>query len=247
MDRSPFETASMSHDGTLDHRQQNEESPKMQVTILEIDLAKNVFQLHGCDGDRRPVLRKRLTRKQMLSFLANLPSCLIAMEACATAHYWAREIEKLGHQVRLIGPKFVKPYVKANKNDSADADAICEAASRPSMRFVAVKSVGQQDVQAVHRVRQQLVKSRTALVNQARGLPAEYGIVIAQGVVHLRRALPEITEDSEKVLSATMCELLAEIRERLKFIEDRLHRYDLRIDRLFHQDDAADVLLRSKA
>lgn len=126
----------------------------------------------------------------------------------------------------------MKPYVKANKNDSADAEAICEAASRPSMRFVAVKSVAQQDVQAVHRVRQQLVKSRTALVNQARGLLAEYGIVLAQGVAHLRRALPEIIEDSEKVLSATMCELLAEIRERLKFIEDRLHRYDLRIDRL---------------
>ncbi len=173
----------------------------------------------------------------MLAFLANLPSCLVAMEACATAHYWAREIEKLGHQVRLIGPKFVKPYVKANKNDSAEAEAICEAASRPSMRLVAVKSVAQQDVQAVHRVRQQLVKTRTALVNQVRGLLAEYGIVIAQGVAHLRRALPEILEDPDNGLSASIRELLAEIRERLKFIEDRLHQYDLRIERLFRQDE----------
>ena len=169
----------------------------MQVTTLGIDLAKNVFQLHGCDAKGRAVLRKQLTRKQMLAFLANLPSCLVAMEACATAHYWAREIEKLGHQVRLIGPRFVKPYVKANKNDSADAEAICEAAGRPSMRFVAVKSVAQQDVQAIHRVRQQLVKARTALVNQVRGLLAEYGIVIAQGVAHLRRALPEILADPD--------------------------------------------------
>jgi transposase len=112
------------------------------------------------------------------------------MEACATAHYWAREIEQLGHQVRLIGPKFMKPYVKANKNDSAYAEAICEAASRPSMRLGAVKSVAQQDVQAVHRVRQQLVKARTSLVNQARGPLAEYGIVIAQGVATLGARCP---------------------------------------------------------
>ena len=169
----------------------------MQVTTLAIDLAKNVFQLHGCDANGRAVLRKRLARRQVLSFLANLPRCLVAMEACATAHYWAREIEKLGHEVRLISPKFVKPYVKANKNDASDAEAICEAASRPSMRFVAVKSVAQQDMQALHRVRQQLVKTRTALMNQVRGLLGEYGIVIAQGVARLRHALPSILEDQD--------------------------------------------------
>lgn len=209
----------------------------MQVTTLGIDLAKNVFQVHGCDAKGRTVLRKRLARRQVLSFLANLPRCLVAMEACATAHYWAREIEKLGHQVRLIGPKFVKPYVKANKNDASDAEAICEAASRPSMRFVAVKSVAQQDMQAVHRVRQQLVKMRTALVNQVRGLLAEYGIVIAQGVAHLRCALPSILEDHDNGLSGMIRELLGEISERLKFIEDRLRQYDLRIQRLFRQDE----------
>ncbi len=164
----------------------------MQVTIAGIDLAKNVFCLHGCDTNGKPVLRKQLARRQILGFLANLPRCLVAMEACASAHYWAREIEHLGHQVRLIGPRFVKPYVKTNKNDASDAEAICEAAGRPTMRLVAVKSTAQQDVQAVHRVRQQLMKNRTALVNQARGLLAEYGIVVAQGVARLRRALPTI-------------------------------------------------------
>jgi len=209
----------------------------MQVTTVGIDLAKNVFQLHGCDARGKAVLRKQLARGRLLGFVANLPRCLVAMEACASAHYWAREIEKLGHEVRLIGPKFVRPYVKANKNDASDAEAICEAASRPSMRFVAVKSAAQQDVQAVHRVRQQLVKTRTALVNQVRGLLAEYGIVFPQGIAHLRRALPLISEDCDNGLSGVMRELLGEIGERLKFIEERLRQYELRIQRLFRQDE----------
>jgi transposase len=209
----------------------------MQVTTLGIDLAKNVFRLHGCDANGRGVLRKQLGRRQLLAFMANLPPCLVAMEACATAHYWAREIEKVGHRVRLIGPKFVKPYVKANKNDASDAEAICEAATRPSMRFVAIKSSAQQDIQAVHRVRQQLVKTRTALVNQARGLLAENGIVLAQGVSHLRRALPSVVADDGNGLSGAMRELLVEIRERLSFVEEHLHQYDLRIQRLFHADE----------
>ena len=138
----------------------------MQVTTLGIDLAKNVFCLHGCDANGKAVVRKQLARRQLLNFVASLPRCTVAMEACASAHYWAREIERLGHQVRLIAPRFVRPYVKANKNDASDAEAICEAATRPSMRFVAVKSTAQQDVQAVHRVRHQLVKARTSLANQ---------------------------------------------------------------------------------
>jgi hypothetical protein len=122
----------------------------MQITTLGIDLAKNVFCLHGCDANGKAVLRKQLVRRQLLSFVANLPPCLVAMEACASAHYWAREIEKLVHQVRLIAPRFVRPYVKANKNDASDAEAISEAASRPSMRFVAIKSAAQLDIQAIH-------------------------------------------------------------------------------------------------
>ena len=139
--------------------------------------------------------------------------------------------------MRLIAPSFVRPYVKANKNDASDAEAICEAATRPSMRFVAIKSSAQQDVQAVHRVRQQLVKSRTGLANQVRGLLAEYGIVIARGFAPLRRALPVLLEDRDNGLSGVMRGLLAEIGERLRFIDDRLRQYDLTIQRLFRQDE----------
>ena len=208
----------------------------MGVTIVGIDLAKSVFRLHGCDEEGRAVLRKQLTRGQLLAFIAQLPVCTVAMEACASAHYWAREIEQLGHRVRLINPRFVKPYVKANKNDASDAEAICEAAGRRSMRFVPVKTAAQLEVQALHRVRQQLVKSRTALINQVRGLLAEHGIVISQGRAQLQRALPRILEDADHRLSGIMREILSEIGERLKFIEARLHQYELHIERLFRQD-----------
>jgi transposase len=220
------------------------ENTRIEVTILGIDIAKNVFRLHGCDSYGKVRLRKQLGRRQLLVFLANLPKCLVAMEACATSHYWAREIGKLGHEIRLIGPNFVKPYVKANKNDASDAEAICEAASRPSMRFVAVKTAAQQDVQAIHRVRQQLVKVRTALVNQARGLLAEYGIVIPQGVAHLRRALPQLLEHPDDELSGIMREVVGEIAERLKFIEERLYQYNLRLQRLVRQDERCQRLMK---
>src|SRR5690348_1046585 len=219
---------------TIEHRAR--EDPKMEATIVGIDLAKNVFRLHGCDAQGRVVLRKQLGRRQLLAFVVKLPRCVIAMEACASAHYWAREIEQLGHRARLINPRFVKAYVKANKNDASDAEAICEAASRPSMRFVPIKTAAQLEVQALHRVRQQLVKSRTALVNQVRGLLAEQGIVIPQGRAQLQRGLARILEDADHRLSGIMREILSESRERLKFIEARLHQYELHIERLFRQD-----------
>jgi transposase len=161
----------------------------MQVTTLGIDLAKNVFRVHGCDASGKVAVSKSLTRRQLQIFVATLPPCLVGMEACATAHYWAREIQKHGHEVRLMAPQYVRPYVKTNKNDTRDAEAICEAVRRPTMRFVAVKSPAQQDVQALHRVRQQLVKEMTALCNQVRGLLAEYGVVIPRGIAALRPAL----------------------------------------------------------
>jgi transposase len=164
----------------------------MQITTVGIDLAKNVFCLHGCGANGKALLRKQLARRQLLRFVANLRPCLVAMEACAGAHYWAREIEKLGHQVRLIAPRFVRLYVKANKNDPSDAEAICEAASRPSMRFVAIKSAAQRDVLAVHRVRQQLVKTRTSLANQVRGL---LGRTRHRDRVRLCAAAPWVTLD----------------------------------------------------
>ncbi len=171
------------------------------VTLLGIDIAKNVFQLHGVDDSGNAVLRRKLTRIKLAEFIANLPSCIIAMEACGGANYWYRKFKAMGHEVKLISPQFVKPFVKTNKNDQNDAEAICEAASRPSMRYVSPKTIEQQDLQAVHRIRSRLIEERTALINQIRGLLAEYGITISQGINHVRKELPEILEDAENELS----------------------------------------------
>ena len=146
------------------------------VKVLGIDLAKEVFHLHGMDARGHVVLRKRLRRKEMASWMVNLPPCLVGMEACAGSHHWARKFRDMGHDVRLMSPQFVKPYVKSNKNDEADAEAICEAVQRPTMRFVPIKSVEQQDVQSLHRARDMAIGQRTSLINQIRGLLHEYGM-----------------------------------------------------------------------
>ena len=161
----------------------------MDVTRIGIDLAKHVFQIHGVDCHGKVVVRKQLRRPQMLAYFAKLPPQLIGMEACGGGHYWARELSKLGHDTRLMAPQFVKPYVKSGKNDANDAEAICEAVSRPNMRFVAVKSVEQQVMQAEHRIRARLIKARTALSNEIRGLLAELGIVVPASLGQLRRAI----------------------------------------------------------
>ncbi len=149
----------------------------MKVTTLGIDLAKNVFSVHGVDAHGKTVMHRELRRRQLLAFMRQLEPCLVGMEACGSAHYWAREIAQLGHQVRLMSPQFVRPYVKSNKNDARDAEAICEAVGRPSMRFVAIKSQAQQDMMALHRVRSLLIRERTALMNEMRGLLAECGVI----------------------------------------------------------------------
>ena len=161
----------------------------MNIKRVGVDLAKQVFQVHGVDCQDKAVLRKRLKRDQVLKFFATLPRCLVGMEACGGSHHWARELQKLGHDVKLVAPQFVKPYVKGNKNDANDAEAICEATGRPTMRFVAVKTVAQQDLQAAHRIRSELVRQRTAKANQVRGLLAEYGIVVGRRVEALRQGL----------------------------------------------------------
>jgi transposase len=168
----------------------------MNATRIGLDLAKLVFQVHGVDRDERVVLKRQLKRSQVLPFFEKLPPCMIGMEACAGAHYWARQFAQLGHEVKLIAPQFVKPYVKSQKNDANDAEAICEAVGRPNMRFVAIKTVAQQDMQAVHRIRSELVKARTAKVNQIRGLLAEYGIVVPARIESIRRAVPLLQEDA---------------------------------------------------
>ena len=162
----------------------------MKITIVGIDLAKQVFQIHGVGEHGKVAVHRSLKRKEVLPYFAQLPPCLIGMEACSGAHYWQRELTKLGHEVKLMNPAYVTPYVKRNKSDARDAEAICEAVTRPTMSFVPEKSTEQQDLQMLHRIRSQAIKQRTALVNQIRGLLGEYGLVIAQGIACVRRQLP---------------------------------------------------------
>src|SRR5512144_1511375 len=198
----------------------------MNITTLGIDLAKTVFQLHGVDERGRITLTKRLSRHQLLPFLANLPPCLIGLEACSGAPYWAREIHKLGHQVRLIAPQFVKPYVQGNKTDGHDAAAICEAVSRPHLHVVPINSLEQQEVQALHRIREPLIKNRTALANQIRGLLNEYGVVIPSGIRRLRVQLPLILEDAENGLSLLGRELINDLYQRLVALDEQVAQSD---------------------
>lgn len=172
----------------------------MQLTTVGIDLAKNVFQVHAVDERGRKLFNKSVKRAQLMEFVAKLPACLIGMEACSSAHYWARKFQQMGHAVRLMAPQFVKPYVKTNKHDAADAEAICEAVTRPNMRFVAIKNVEQQSVLALHRARQGMVKARTAQANQIRGLLSEYGLVIPQGIHQIRAQASALIEDAANEL-----------------------------------------------
>ena len=205
------------------------------VQRLGIDLGKNNFHLWGVDETEQVAMRKKIKRGRLLRDLVNMPRCLVGMEACGGAHHWAREIEKLGHEVRLIAPQFVKPYVKGNKNDFNDAEGICEAVGRPNMRFVGIKSVEQQSLLSLHRIRQAAMKGRTAQVNQVRGLLAEYGIVVAKGVGHVRRTLPTILEDAENRLPDLFRELLGELYEELQRFDERISGYDRRINDIFRE------------
>jgi transposase len=201
----------------------------MQPTIIGLDLAKSVFQIHGVDARGQTVLVKRLHREAVLAFFANLPACVVGMEACATAHHWAREIAKLGHTVRLMPPRYVKPYVKRHKNDRADAEAICEAVQRPSMRFVPVKSEEQQSTLVIHRVREMLVRQRTQLINGLRGHMAEFGIVAPQGARKIAALTARLADPGEEQIPAaakavlqTLVEQLRDTERRLADLEDRL-------------------------
>ena len=168
----------------------------MQITTIGLDLAKHIFQVHAVDEMGKVAIRKRLRRSEVLPFFAGLRPCLIGMEACATSHHWARELIKLGYTVKLMPPAYVKAYVKRGKTDAADAEAICEAVTRPSMRFVPVKSAEQQSVLMLHRVRALLIRQRTMLVNALRGHLAEFGIIVAQGINRVRELIKLMTDDS---------------------------------------------------
>jgi transposase len=208
----------------------------MKITTVGIDLAKAVFQVHGVDECGRVVLRKQIKRKDVVSLFANLPACVVGMEACGSAHYWARKLGALGHEVRLMAPQFVKPYVKTNKNDRNDAEAICEAVTRPNMRFVPVKLPEQQAMLALHRARQGLVKARTAQANQIRGLLAEFGIVIPKGLGHVAKRLPEILEDGANGLPAMMRQLIERLGGHLKALDEQVGEMQRQIT-LWHREN----------
>lgn len=185
----------------------------MMIATIGIDLAKNVFQVHGVDERGHVALRKQVRREQLTAFMVNLPPCVVGMEACGGAHHWARKFQELGHTVRLMSPQFVKPYVKSNKNDAADAEAICEAVTRPNMRFVPIKSVEQQAVLSMHRVRQGFVAARTAQANQIRGLLAELGIVLPKGISAVRNQLMDRIDQAADRLPGVFLELMRRLHE----------------------------------
>ena len=211
----------------------------MKITTAGVDLAKNVIQVHGADDHGKAVMKKPFKRSQVLPFFARLEPCLIGMEACGSAHYWARKLTAFGHTVKLMAPQFVKPYVKTNKNDAADAEAICEAVRRPNMRFVPVKNTEQQSVLALHRARQSFVKARTAQANQIRGLLAEFGITIPQGIGHISTSLPEILEDGENELPGRFRLLLQRLGDHLKEMDRQVTELEREITLWHRQNEAS--------
>ena len=210
----------------------------MKITTIGIDLAKEVFQIHGEDARGKVVVGKQLKRKDMAQYFAKLEPCLIGMEACGSAHHWARKLGGYGHTVKLMAPQFVKPYVKTNKNDVADAEAICEAVGRPNMRYVPMKTVEQQAILSVHRARQGFVKARTAQGNQIRGLLSEFGIVIPKGIDAIAKRVPEILEDGENGLPGTMRRLLERLSANLKEMDRQVNELEKQI-RLWHLENEA--------
>jgi transposase len=211
----------------------------MKTTTVGIDLAKNVFQVHGVNEHGKAVLKKQLKRHQVIEFFANMPACLIGMEACGSAHHWARKLQSLGHTVRLMAPQFVKPYVKTNKNDAADAEAICEAVARPNMRFVPIKDIEQQSVLALHRVRQGFVKARTAQANQIRGLLAEFGLIIPQGIANIAKRVPELIEDASNELTGSFRILVDRLMDHLKELDRQVGELEAKIKAWHRASDAS--------
>ena len=214
-----------------------------EAVTIALDLAKNVFHLYGIDASGNVVVRKKMSRTKLATFMAKLPACRVGMEACGGSHFWARKFAAMGHDVRMMGPQFVKPYVKSNKNDLVDAEAICEAVQRPSMRFVPGKGVEQQDIQSLHRARSMAVSHRTAQVNQIRGLLMEYGIVVPQRVANLRKALPWILEDGENELSPMFRDLLTGLRDEFVRLDERIAGYDAKIKGMSEQSQLCKRLM----
>lgn len=211
---------------------QRQHNIQHNIQFMGIDLAKHIFAVHGIDAQGNTMLRKKVKRRDVVPLIAHLPPCVIGMEACGGAHAWARSFERFGHTVRLISPQCVKPYVHGNKNDLADAQAICEALTRPHMRFVPIKQPEHQDIQCVHRARERVVRQRTALCHELRGLLVEYGIVLPQGVTTVEREVPKILEDAEHGLSLLVRRVFAQLLEELKYSQQHVQFYDQMIAEL---------------
>lgn len=216
----------------------------MAIAYMGIDLAKSVFQLHGTDQEGKLICSRRLRRDQLLDELARLPPLIIGIEACTGAFYWQRQFEQLGHRVRIIAPQYVKPFVKHQKNDRNDAEAICTAMRQPNMKFVPTKNEEQQDIQALHRARARLVNHRTALISQMRGLLLDRGITIGVSIARARRAIPEILSDVTNGLSAMSREIIAELFEFLGQIDQRVRMFDPRIEAVFRSNAACQRIAR---
>lgn len=206
----------------------------MTITTIGLDLAKNVFQVHGVNERGAAVLRKQLKRDQVAAFFAKLQPCLIGIEACGGAHFWAGKLASLGHRVKMMAPQFVKPYVKTNKNDSLDAEAICEAVARPNMRFVPVKNPEQQSVLTLHTARESFVHARSAQANQIRGLLTEFGLVVPQGIRHIYARVPDLIEDADNELPGRFRLLIQRLLDHLKELDRHVGELEREIE-LWHR------------
>ena len=205
------------------------------IKVLGIDLAKNVFQVHGTDSKGKCIFRKRMSRPNFVEFIANLPPCIIGIEACGGSHYWGRYFKQCGHEVRMMAPQFVKPYVKSNKNDRNDSEAIAEACTRPHMRFVPIKTVAQQDILMIHRARELTIKQRTSQVNQIRSFLNENGIIIPQGISKLNQ-LTGILEENKDKLTPIVTELVIQLYEQFKLFDSQVKRYNKQLEVLSNQN-----------
>ena len=211
----------------------------MEITTIGLDLAKNVFQVHGVDAEGRVVLRRKLRRSDLITFIGSIPPVLIGMEACGGAHFWARELAALGHEVRLMPPAYVKPYVKRGKTDAADAEAICEAVTRPTMRFASIKTVAQQSAGVELKVRQLLIRQRTRTVNALRGHLAEFGIVAAKGIGRLDELVAIVRDASDRRLPDAVRDVLQDLTQEIDGLNDRIRRIDRRLVKHCREDETA--------
>lgn len=214
----------------------------MRVATLGLDLAKNVFQVHGITATGEVAIIRTLRRRQVLTFFQKLAPCTVGIEACATAHYWARELTKLGHDVRLMPPSYVKPYVKRGKTDAADAEAICEAATRPTMRFVPIKSPEQQAILSLHRTRDLVVRQRTQIANMMRGLLAEFGVVVAKGIEKILALCRAVLAGEELVLPDLARQVIGSLCQQLIDLNGRVHWFDQQIAKESRTDERAKLL-----